>query len=222
MLAEGLESLPHRAALGTEADSYYLIFPRDGGIARLYQWYALDRTSRFTGPDRQREFLDSFRLQCLPWGDDIAASEPAGPCAKYPMNDTWTDEVAVPGVVLIGDAAGYNDAIIGEGLSIALRDARSVAETITEGKDWSPEAFSAYARERQERMRRLRICASLTTDLRCTFTAEGRARRAAFFSKLEDEPLFVAAVLVAAIAGPEVVPPEAFEPPNIERILTLA
>jgi hypothetical protein len=44
-------------------------------------------------------------------------------------------------------------------------------------------------------MRRLRICASLTTDLRCTFTAEGRARRAAFFAKLGDDPLFAAAIL---------------------------
>jgi len=138
------------------------------------------------------------------------------------MNDTWTDEVAVPGVVLIGDAAGYNDAIIGEGLSIALRDARSVAETLTDGPDWSPEAFDDYARERSERMRRLRICASLTTDLRCTFTPEGRARRAAFFGAVGDDPLLAAVIFVAPIAGPEAAPAEAFDRSNIDRILTLA
>ena len=151
--------------------------PRDGGVARLYLWHSLEQRDRFTGPNREREFLDAFRLDCLPMGEEIAASEPGGPCAKCPMNDSWTDEVAVPGVVLIGDAAGYNDAIIGEGLSIALRDARTVAETITGNDDWSPETFDAYASERAERMRRLRICASLHTDFRCTFTAEGRAHR---------------------------------------------
>ena len=138
------------------------------------------------------------------------------------MNDTWTDEVSVPGVVLIGDAAGYNDAIIGEGLSIALRDARSVAETLTDGPDWSREAFGDYARERSERMRRLRICASLTTDLRCTFTPEGRARRAAFFGAVGDDPSLAAVIFVAPIAGPEAAPAEAFDRSNIDRILTLA
>jgi 2-polyprenyl-6-methoxyphenol hydroxylase-like FAD-dependent oxidoreductase len=222
MLASGLESLPGRVALGTEDDVFYLIFPREGGVARLYLWYALEQSTRFAGPDRQREFLDSFRLGCLPYSDTIVGSEPAGPCAKYPMNDTWTDDVAVPGVVLIGDAGGYNDAIIGEGLSIAFRDARSVAEVITCGTDWSPEAFGSYASERAERMRRLRICASLTTDLRCTFTAEGRARRAAFFAAAGDEPLFAAAIFVAPIAGPDAVPAETFESSNVDRILTLA
>jgi 2-polyprenyl-6-methoxyphenol hydroxylase-like FAD-dependent oxidoreductase len=223
MLASGLDSLPvHRAALGTEDDVLYLVFPRDGGLARLYLWYALDQVDRFVGPHRQRAFLDSFPLGCLPYGEDIAAAEPAGPCAKYPMNDTWTDEVAVPGAVLIGDAAGYNDAIIGEGLSIAFRDARSVAEAITTGSDWSVGAFAAYATERAERMRRLRICASLTTDLRCTFTAAGRARRGAFFAGLETDPLSAAAVLVAAIAGPDAAPAEAFDAENLARILALA
>jgi hypothetical protein len=69
-------------------------------------------------------------------------------------------------------------------------------------------------------MRRLRICAALTTDLRCTFTAEGRARRAAFFAA--EDPLYAAAVFVAAIAGPEAAPAEAFEDDNIGRILALA
>ena len=135
MLIEGLDDWPsHRMALGTEDDLHYLVFPREGGLARLYQMCPVEQKTRFTGPDRQREFLDSFRLRCLPIGEAIAASTPAGPCAMYPMNDSWTDRVAVPGVVLIGDAAGWNDPIIGEGLSIALRDARTVADVVTSGQ----------------------------------------------------------------------------------------
>ena len=61
------------------------------------------------------------------------AATPAGPCATYPGDDTWTDAPFADGVVLIGDAAGYNDPIIGQGLSIAMRDARIVRDLILDG-----------------------------------------------------------------------------------------
>ena len=222
MLVEGLDGVPvHQAVLGTEDDLHYLIFPREGGVARLYQWYSLEQSDRFSGPDRQREFLDSFRMDCLPFGEAIAAGRPAGPCARYPMNNTRTDSVAVPGVVLAGDAGGYTDAIIGEGLSTALRDARMVADVVCAGDDWSPAAFGPYAEERAECLRRLTICALLFTELRCTFTPAGRARRLAFFETIEQDPMVALPTLVAAIAGPDQVPPEAFAPENVERILAL-
>jgi hypothetical protein len=47
----------------------------------------------------------------------------AGPCATYPGGEIWTDRPFVEGVVLIDGAAGWNDPIIGEGLSIARRGA---------------------------------------------------------------------------------------------------
>lgn len=40
------------------------------------------------------------------------------------------------GVVLIGDAAGYNDPVLGQGLSIAVRDVRFVAEALLAEPDW--------------------------------------------------------------------------------------
>jgi 2-polyprenyl-6-methoxyphenol hydroxylase-like FAD-dependent oxidoreductase len=223
MLIEGLDVWPEeRVALGTEGDLHYLVFPRAGGLARLYQLCPVEQKTRFAGPNRSREFLDSFRLECLPLGEAIAAATPAGPVSMYPMNDSWTDRVAVPGVVLVGDAAGWNDPIIGEGLSIALRDARTVADVLTNGADWSVTAFADYEAERRERMRRLRLCAVLETDLRCTFTKEGQARRVAFFQQAATDPLLAAPVFVTAIAGPDVAPPEAFEQANIDRILALS
>ncbi len=47
--------------------------------------------------------------------------------------------------MLIGDAAGWNDPIIGQGLSIALRDARIIAEILRAAADWSLDAFAPYA-----------------------------------------------------------------------------
>jgi hypothetical protein len=43
-------------------------------------------------------------------------------------------------VVLIGDAAGHNDPIIGQGTSITLRDVRIVQEIIL-SEDWRPSSF---------------------------------------------------------------------------------
>jgi flavin-dependent dehydrogenase len=56
----------------------------------------------------------------------------------HPGDDTWTDTPFVDGVVLIGDAAGYNDPIIGEGLSIALRDAKIVRDLVLDGARDAP------------------------------------------------------------------------------------
>jgi 2-polyprenyl-6-methoxyphenol hydroxylase-like FAD-dependent oxidoreductase len=222
LLVEGVDAWPaDRVGLGTEGDVHFLVFPRLGGVVRLYLMFSIAQRGRFTGPDRHREVLDTFRLDCLPLGDEIAAATPAGPVAFYPMNDTWTDTPGAPGVVLIGDAAGWNDPVIGEGLSIALRDARMASEVITGGGDWSPSAFEDYGAERAERMRRLRIAAQLDTDLRCTFTPAGRQRREAWMQTLPSDPLVAGATAVTTLAGPDAAPPEAFTQENIDRILSL-
>ena len=72
-------------------------------------------------------------MSCYPWSDEVARATPAGPCATYPGDDTWTSQPYVDGAVLIGDAAGHNDPIIGQGLSIAMRDARTVRDLVLDG-----------------------------------------------------------------------------------------
>jgi 2-polyprenyl-6-methoxyphenol hydroxylase-like FAD-dependent oxidoreductase len=79
-------------------------------------------------------------------------------------------------VVLVGDAAGHNDPIIGQGLSIALRDVRLVGEAILAGgRDQA--AFRHYVEERLERLLRLRITASLVAAPRAEYGEEARLRR---------------------------------------------
>jgi 2-polyprenyl-6-methoxyphenol hydroxylase-like FAD-dependent oxidoreductase len=222
MLVEGLAAWPSdRAAAGTEDDLHYFVFPRRDGVARLYQMCAIDQKGRFSGPDRERDFLDSFQMKCLPLGDEIAAATPAGPVAFYPWNDSWTDTLCAPGVVLVGDAAGWNDPIIGQGLAIALRDARSVADVITSDDDWSEQAFNDYTTERAERMRRLCLCAQLETDLRGVFTPAGRERRLHVMAAMEHDELLAAATAITVLVGPDAAPPEAFTTDNIQRIRAL-
>jgi 2-polyprenyl-6-methoxyphenol hydroxylase-like FAD-dependent oxidoreductase len=153
---------------------------------------------------------DFARLTCLPQAASIAAATPIGPCATLSAEDTWVDVPYADGVVLIGDAAGYNNPIIGEGTSIAMRDARMVADLLLGDGDWSTARFAPYADERRERMRRLRFTASLDAALYTTFGPAGAARRGRFFGRMQD-PNFRGGILFAAqTAAPENAPDWAF------------
>ena len=152
------------------------VFPRGGGRARLYLMHPVELRSRFAGQHREADFLAACRFRCNPFGDAVAAARPAGPCAFFPMTDAWVDPCA-PGVVLVGDAAGWNDPIIGQGLSIALRDARMVAEVLGSTADWSPGEFGGYVEERRERLRRLRFTARLATELQAVPDPAAPARQ---------------------------------------------
>ena len=83
-------------------------------------------------------------LTCLPYADGISRAQPIGPFNSFSNEDHWTEDPTAPGVVLVGDAAGHNDPIIGQGLSIALRDVRFVSEIILAGQ-WNQEAAPSIA-----------------------------------------------------------------------------
>jgi 2-polyprenyl-6-methoxyphenol hydroxylase-like FAD-dependent oxidoreductase len=221
LLVEGLDGWRGGFdAIGTVGDVFYLVFPRPSGFARLYLMWDIARKDRFAKVTREVDFLSSFRLDSLPGGEELAAAKPAGPCATYPMNDTWSDTPFADGVVLIGDAAGWNDPIIGQGLSIAMRDVRILAEILLTASDWSPAVFMPYAQERTERMRRLRLSAQLTTNIRATFTPEAAQRLRRIFAKFAENPSLFGS-LVIQLTGPESVPADAFEADSLKRILAL-
>jgi 2-polyprenyl-6-methoxyphenol hydroxylase-like FAD-dependent oxidoreductase len=221
MLVDELSDWPTELnATGTEGDLYFLAFPRPAGRVRIYLLWSAAQKGRLTGADRQRQFLAACRFRSLPYGDAIAAARPAGPCSNYAMNDSWCDRVVDEGVVLVGDAAGWNDPIIGQGTSIAMRDARMVSDVLLGEATWSPSVFGQYAEERAERMRRLRIAARLTTSLRCAFGPEGAAFRRRWDERARKDRLLLAPLL-AGLVGPERIPRKAFTEMNVERILAI-
>jgi len=222
LLVEGADAWPaEQQAIGVEDDGHFLIFPQGGGRARLYLGYALAQHKRLTGPDAAARFLEAFRLRCLPGAEVIANARPAGPCHSYGNEDAWTDAPLAPGVVLIGDAAGHNDPIIGQGLSITFRDVRLVSEALLASEDWSPRAFEPYAEERRERMRRLRFSARMTSELENEFGPEAEARRGRAHDRLAADPT-LGMWLFAAFIGPERLPASAFEPAVRERLFGAA
>ncbi|HEU4428939.1 MAG TPA: FAD-dependent monooxygenase, partial [Myxococcota bacterium] len=131
------------------------------------------------------------------------------PCRTYPNQDTWIDVPVADGVALIGDAAGHNDPITGQGLSISLRDVRVVRDLLLGAARLSSAALAPYADERRERMRRLRFAAAVQARLTVEFDDSARALRADILARVEKEPELALAVF-SAFAGPEAMPAEAF------------
>src|SRR5262245_22517253 len=80
-----------QVAIGTERDLVFFVLPQGANRIRLYLLYSIDQRRRFAGPAAPADFLESFPFACLPQSEYIARATPAGPCAAYPMDDTWTD-----------------------------------------------------------------------------------------------------------------------------------
>jgi 2-polyprenyl-6-methoxyphenol hydroxylase-like FAD-dependent oxidoreductase len=211
LLIEGADGFPDDLqVVGAERDVHFLAFPQGGGRVRLYLGFPTEQATRFAGDEGPGKFLDSFRLESLPNSEHLANAKPAGPCNYYPNEDAWTDTPYAPGMVLIGDAAGWNDPIIGQGLSITYRDVRIVSEILRETKDWSQADFAPYAEERCERMRRLRFAARVQSIMFNEFGEEAKARRLRAIERQAANPM-LAMSLLAVMVGPDALPEAAFD-----------
>jgi len=222
LLVESADGWPEDLqCIGKFGDLHYLVFPQGGGRVRIYADYAYEGQARFNGPDGAAELLAAFDLPGVPNSSAVAQARPIGPCRSYPSQDAWVDEPCVEGAVLIGDAAGYNDPILGQGLSVTLRDARTVAELLTRHDERGPEVFEPYVAERRERMRRLRFTASFITTLNARFGPEDLKRRVHAFKRMGEDPS-LSMVRLAAFAGPETVPAEYFTEQFYESVFGTA
>jgi menaquinone-9 beta-reductase len=218
LLLDDLDGVPddHDVMVG-EGDLFFILFHQGGARARSYIVTGLSGKERFSGAGSMERYLDAIRFSCYPFSDHVASGTPAGPCATYAGDDTWTSTPFADGVVLIGDAAGYNDPIIGEGLSIAMRDARTVRDLVLDGATEADD-FRGYGEERVERMRRLRLIADVISVVNVEDGGDRRARRAWLGEKVTAMDPEVFPLIVGAFAGPEQVPAELVDEGILDRI----
>lgn len=192
-------------SMGTEGDLQYFVFPQSPGKARLYLGFPTEQKSRFAGHDAAQRFLDAFQFASVPNSGCIAAGRAAGPCHAIPNQSTWVDNPVAPGAVLLGDAAGYNDPIIGQGLASTLRDVRLVGELLLGSDRWETGLFEPYVEERRERMRRLRLVAAIDSVVHAEFGPEATARKLRVLRNPE-----LTMPRGAVMVGPELLPAECF------------
>jgi len=218
LLVDGLAGVPDdHDVMVSEGDLVLLAFHQGGGRARLYVGLGRSGQRRFAGPDAAAQFLAAWKPGCYPLSELVAAGTPAGPCVTYPGDDTWTDTPFAAGVVLVGDAAGHNDPVVGQGLSIAMRDARIVRDLILDGA-CQPADFASYGQERAERMRRLRLIADVVSVTYAEDADNRMARRQFLAGKMASMDAEVFPLLVAFMTGPETVPDQLVNPQILDRI----
>ncbi len=219
LLVEGAHDWDELAqATGTEGDFHFLAFPQGEGRVRIYGGYPIEEAKRFAGPEGARRFLDAFAFQSSPRNRAIVEAEPAGPLLSYHNSDAWTDEPFGDGFVLVGDAAGWNDPILGLGLSITYRDVRMVSDLLLGSDEWVSGLFRPYGEERYERLRRLRFAAKVLSALDVEFGEAAEARRADFHRRAAADPSLRMYGL-ATLGGPELVPAVYFTEESFARIL---
>ncbi|ONF97719.1 NAD(P)/FAD-dependent oxidoreductase [Sphingomonas jeddahensis] len=207
-----------RQAIGTEDDFAFLAFPQGRGRMRVYGGWSLADTKRFAGNEGPRRFLEAFRMKSAPHNEAIAGGTPASPLYAYYNNCSAAEQPYAPGAVLVGDAAGWNDPILGLGLSITYRDVRLVSDILRDTAAGTTPDFRPYAEERAERMRRLRIASELQATLDMEFGEEARARRRRYHEGSAADPM-LGLHGVAVMAGPDAVPAEIFEPAHVARVV---
>jgi len=66
----------------------------------------------------------------------------------------------LPGLVLLGDAAGFTDPITGGGMTQALQGAESLAEHLAVSHDWNEATHAAFDRQRETALRDYRLITS--------------------------------------------------------------
>ncbi|MDV3124588.1 FAD-dependent monooxygenase [Mycobacterium sp. 21AC1] len=207
-------------AISVDGRNQYIVLPRADNRLRLYVGRGVDDPEPLRGSSAVGDFMNAFRTPIFPDSDALAASAPIGPCATFPMNDAWVDEPAVPGAVLIGDAAGWSNPVTAQGLSIAMRDVRVLSEVLLDTAVWTPQGLARYVEERRTRMARLRFASALTDLLTGFGMPERAARRSRMFGLLRSRPELGLA-LEAVHTGPWSPPAEAYSP-DILSTLALA
>ena len=119
--------------------------------------------------------------------------------------------------MLIGDAAGHNDPIIGQGLSIALRDARTVRDLVLDGAR-TADAFASYGAERMGRMARLRFAADVMAAAQAEDAPNRDARRRYVGERMANMDPAVFPLIVGMFAGPETIDEGLLDPRLLDSI----
>lgn len=194
------------------------VMPRGDNLSRLYITRTVDNPNRFTGSGKEQRMLDCLDVAGLPFGKELSQARPAGPCSSFITDDSWTAQPYAQNVVLIGDTAGWSNPVTGQGLAIALRDARIVTDLFLEaGGAWTTDHARTYAQERSERMRRLRYASALTDLIMAHGQNDRAARRKAIFRRIRTNPM-LAKALDACHRGPWTISEEAFTPSNLVEL----
>jgi 2-polyprenyl-6-methoxyphenol hydroxylase-like FAD-dependent oxidoreductase len=101
--------------------------------------------------------------------------------------DVWVDHPYRDGVALVGDAAASNDPSWGQGLALALRDARVLSDELLANQDWTA-AGERYAQRHDQHYGTIRMVSGWFYDVFQRLGPEAEARRARALPLIAQDP----------------------------------
>jgi len=176
----GIESTNGCVEMYCDGKTYLAINPLGDGIANVM---AVAPKDRFETWSRMMDFAAQARS-----GPRVAV----GPLAH------GVRRMVAPGVLLVGDAAGFLSPFTGQGVFLALRSAERASSALLRayaGKDAEDDALASYDREHRSELRaRTRLGTIVDALIAVPFLTRRAARR------LEASPS-LAAILLDAVGG---------------------
>jgi 2-polyprenyl-6-methoxyphenol hydroxylase-like FAD-dependent oxidoreductase len=115
---------------------------------RAYLGYPRDGAERLHGEQTLPQFLEHSRRTTVFPNFYDGSVRCIGPLASFPCDEDWVEHPYSKGVALIGDAAATSDPAFGQGMSLTLRDVRTLSEAMLGNSDWDS-AGHDYASEHQ-------------------------------------------------------------------------
>jgi 2-polyprenyl-6-methoxyphenol hydroxylase-like FAD-dependent oxidoreductase len=197
LMLEGVDADPDSAHMwiDTRWGQAAYFFPQAKGRGRAYVTSA---TRQFSGLQDAADFIQASNELGVA-GHVYAHAKPFGVLATLDLTDHWVDHPFQHGIALIGDAAGATDPTWGQGLSIAVRDVRVLAECLDADRDWA-RAGHRYATERDGYFHALLTYESWIEELMMETGAKADARRARAMGRWAKDPSRIPDIFTA---GPE-------------------
>ncbi|MFT5134193.1 MAG: 2-polyprenyl-6-methoxyphenol hydroxylase-like FAD-dependent oxidoreductase, partial [Gammaproteobacteria bacterium] len=122
--------------MNTEAGLMTFWFPQRNGNVRSYVVYQADAGYRISGKKDVPRFIEES-IKAGARAEEYTGAKAIGPLATFNGADNWVAQPFKEGLALIGDAAASSDAAWGEGLPLALLDARMLTEQLMNDDDWN-------------------------------------------------------------------------------------
>lgn len=162
------------------------LFPQSATTARAYHGFHPDKCRRLQGDADFRRFCDEFN-RAAGGSVPLNGAERAGPLASFECVDVWVDHPYRDGVALVGDAAASNDPSWGQGLSLALRDARVLSDALLADDDWAV-AGDRYAALHDQHYGVIRTVSGWFYDIFQRLGPEADTRRARAMPLIAQDP----------------------------------
>ena len=168
------------AGMRSEDGLFVLLFPQGNGRARAYVCFRAQEDFRLQGQQDLARFLELTIRTGAP-EEFYADAQPAGPLATFSGAAVWVDKPYCNGIALVGDAAAVADPTWGQGLSLALANARELRDQLIQHDDWD-EAGVAYTEAWRQLHHTIYTAETWATTLMLETGPEADRRRRQAFS----------------------------------------